>query len=271
MGIPLLSGRLFEETDDGASSRVVIVDASFAERIWPERDPVGQRVAFYPVPGSEPPVPLWWTVVGVVGHVKHHSLRTEGREQVYMPHAQTRSIRSMTTVVRVEGEPTGWAGTIRRTMTELDNGLPLYDVQTIQQTLAASMSEPRLNLTLIGGFAVLALLLAAVGTYGVTAYSATQRLREIGIRMALGADRRDILRLMFGHGLRLTLTGIVIGTIAAFALTRVMSSQLFAVRAHDPLTYITITMLLSGVAVAATFIPARRATKTDPLVALRCE
>jgi ABC-type antimicrobial peptide transport system permease subunit len=214
---------------------------------------------------------LWWTVVGIVGHVRHHSLRGQGREQVYMPHAQTRSVRSMTTVARADGEPTGLAGTIRRTVSSMDNGLALYDVQTIQQTLSASMSEPRLNLTLISGFAVLALILAAVGTYGVTAYGATQRVREIGIRMALGATRRDILSLMFGHGLRWTLTGMVIGTLAALGLTRLISSQLFGVRAHDPLTYMAITGLLMNVAVAATFIPARRATKTDPLVALRCE
>jgi putative ABC transport system permease protein len=271
MGIPVLSGRLFEETDDQASPRVVIVDRSFAEHIWPDRDPIGQRVAFYPIPGSDPPAPLWWTVVGVVGHVKHDSLRAEGREQIYMPHAQTGSVRTMTTVVRTDRETTGLTETILRTVSAVDADLPLYDVRTIQQTISASMSRPRLNLSLVGGFAVLALILSSVGTYGVATYSASERFREIGILMALGAERRDILRLMLGQGFRLTLAGVAIGSIAAFVLTRLLSSQLFGIHANDPLTYIAITLLLTGVAVAATFIPARRATKTNPLAALRCE
>jgi putative ABC transport system permease protein len=271
MGIPLLKGRLFEDTDDEASSRVVIVDSEFAENIWPDREPIGQRLAFYPVPGSDPPAPLWWRVVGVVGHVKHDSLRLEGREQVYLPHAQTRSVRSMTLAVRSNVEPTSLIPTIRRAVAQVDTDLPLYDVRTIDQRLSASLAQPRLNLTLIGSFAVLALILAAVGTYGVTAYSATQRFQEIGIRMALGAERRDILRLMLRHGLRLILVGVAIGTAVAFSLTRVMSSLLFGVSANDSVTYVAIASLLVIVALVATFIPARRATKIDPIAALRCE
>ena len=147
----------------------------------------------------------------------------------------------------------------------------MYDVRTVEQTLSASMAQPRLNLVLIGGFAFLALILAAVGTYGVAAYSAARRFQEIGIRMALGAKRRDILRLLLQRGFRWTLVGIAIGTTIAFALTRVMSSLLFGVRADDPVTYVAVAVLLMGVALVATFLPARRATKVDPIVALKCE
>jgi ABC-type antimicrobial peptide transport system permease subunit len=177
----------------------------------------------------------------------------------------------MTLAVRSNVEPTSLVATIRRAVSQVDTDLPLYDVQTIDQRLSASLAQPRLNLTLIGSFAVLALILAAVGTYGVTAYSAAQRFQEIGIRMALGAERRDILRLMFRHGLRLILAGIAIGTAVAFSLTRVMSSLLFGVSANDPVTYVAIAGVLTAVALAASFFPARRATKIDPLAALRCE
>jgi len=218
-------------------------------------------------------VPRWRTIVGVVGHVKHYGLDVEGREQIYFPHRQplygTYVPRDMTLAVRTAMDPASVTNVIRERVFAMDKGLPLYNIATMDQLVSNSVAQPRLNLSLLAVFAGLALVLAAVGVYGVMAYAVTQRTQEFGIRMALGATSADVLRQVFVEGGRLAALGLGLGLVAAFALTRLMSSMLFGVKPSDPLTLGAAAALLAIVAFAACYIPARRATRVDPLVALR--
>ena len=272
MEIPLVRGRLFAASDDANAPLVMIVDEEFAKRFWPDRDPIGQRIATGAIPKSNPPVPQWRTVVGVVGHIKNDSLDQQGREQVYRPAAQTNfPLRTMYTAVRASGDPSTLASAMQREIHALDPSLPVYEIKTMDELLGASMAQRRFNMVLLVAFGALALTLAAIGTYGVMSYSVSQRTQEIGIRMALGASRSDVLKMVVGTAMRLAAAGVVIGLVAALAATRLMSSLLFGVRSSDPLTFAAVAVVLIGTALVATYLPARRATRVDPMVALRYE
>jgi len=265
MSIPLLRGRYFTERDRAGAPEVVIIDEVLARRYFPNEDPLGKRLA---VEG-----PGWREIVGIVGQIKYKGLDVDYQGQLYFPHAQDpwRGMYRMNLVVRTTAEPMSLVSAVRGAIQRVDKDQPVYRVMAMEQLVADSVAQRRFSMFLLGLFAALALLLAAVGLYGVLAYSVTERTHEIGVRMALGAQRRDVLKLVVGHGLMLALTGVAIGLVASFVLTRLMKNLLFGVRATDPLTFATIALLLTVVALVACYLPARRATKVDPLVALRCE
>ena len=275
MEIPLVHGRLVSDADDASAPLVALVDTDFAHRFWPHRDAIGQRVAIDTIPNVKPAAPRWRTIVGVVGQVKHYGLDVEGREQIYFPHKQPLfgvfAPRDMTLAVRTSLNPASVTSAIREQVFSIDKDLPLYNVATMDQLVSNSLAQPRLNLSLLVAFAVLALGLAAVGVYGVMAYAVTQRTQEFGIRMALGASPGNVLKQVFLEGGRLAALGLALGLIAALALTRVMASLLYGVKPSDPVSLGVAAALLAVVALAACYIPARRATRVDPLVALRYE
>ena len=275
MQIPLVRGRLLTNADDAGAPLVVVVDANFAHRFWPHGDAIGQRVALDTIPNVKPAVLRWRTIVGVVGHVKHYALDVEGREQIYAPHGQPLYgafvPRDMTLAVRTSLDPASVTSAIREQVFAIDKDLPLYNIATMEHLVSNSVAQPRLNLSLLAAFAALALVLSAVGVYGVMAYAVTQRTHEIGIRMALGAMPRDVLKQVLSEGGRLAFVGLSLGIVAALALTRLMASLLFAVKPNDPLTIGVAAGLLALVALVACYLPARRATRVDPMVALRYE
>jgi putative ABC transport system permease protein len=275
MKIPLVGGRFFSHGDNADAPLVAVVDANFAQRFWPNGDAVGRRVAVDTVPNVKPLMPRWRTIVGVVGHVKHYGLAVQGREQIYVPHDQPLYgnfiPRDMTIAVRTALEPSSVTHAVREQVAALDKSLAVYHVATMDELVSTSVAQPRLNLSLLGAFAVLALVLAGVGVYGVMAYAVTQRTQEFGIRMALGATPLDVLKQVFADGGRLAALGLVLGLVASLILTRLMSSLLFDVKPSDPLTLCVSAAVLTLVALAACYIPARRATRVDPLVALRYE
>ncbi|HEV3469184.1 MAG TPA: ABC transporter permease [Pyrinomonadaceae bacterium] len=268
MGIPLLAGRDFAPTDDAEAPRVVVVNEALARRFFPGPDPaaaaVGRRLTFG---GPEGP---FSQIVGVARDGKYWTMGEAPQPFVYFPLAQSYS-STVTMVVRAEGDPAALAAAVRRAVRDLDPNLPLYDVKTIEEHLALSLFPARVAATLLGAFGLLALLLAAVGVYGVVSYAAARRTREIGIRMALGAQAADVLRLVGGRGMLLVAAGVAVGLLAALALTRFMESLLYGVSATDPAVFALVVALLGFVALLACYVPARRATKVDPVVALRHE
>jgi putative ABC transport system permease protein len=265
MGIPLISGRTFSEKEATEVSHVVIINQTLARTYFPDEDPIGRRIT---IEMTNEPVPS--QIIGVVGDVKHAGLDVEPKATAYWPHPEL-AYSFMTIVARTEGDPLSLASAVQGEVKALDKDQPIADVRTMEQLLMASVARARFSTLLLSIFAGVALLLAAVGIYGVMSYSVTQRTHEIGIRMALGAQRADVMRLVVGRGMMLASIGIGIGLAAALGLTRVMASLLFAVSATDPLTFGTISLVLAGVALAANLVPARRATKVDPMVALRYE
>ena len=266
MGITLLAGRDIADTDTRDSAKVVIVDERLAREYWPNESALGKRIRFGPPEGNEP----WHTIVGVVGEVKHASLNLPERKSVYLPHAQV-TIGGMALAVRTRGNPESLAAAVRSQVRELDPNQPVTAVRTMSEILSRSVWQPRLYAILFGVFASVALLLASVGIYGVMSYTVTQRTHEIGIRMALGAQRGDVLRLVIRQGMWLALIGVVIGVLASLALTGLMQSLLFGIGTTDPVTFASVAALLSAAALVACYIPARRATKVDPMIALRYE
>jgi putative ABC transport system permease protein len=268
MGIPLIRGRAFTAEDRADSMPVVIVSSKFANRFFPGVDPIGKRI--HQGGEDDEDVP-WMTIVGIVGDVRHYGLNKEASQEMYMPFAQRPEAEATLVVRSASGNPLGLVPTIRGEVEAIDKDQPIFGVQTMEQLLSDSVSPERLSVTLLGLFAALAFVLACVGIYGVISYTVTQRTHEIGVRIALGASARDILRLVVGQGMRMVAIGLVVGLIASFALTRVMASLLFNVSATDPATFIIVSSLLAIVAFFASFIPARRATRVDPMVALRYE
>jgi len=261
MGIPLLKGRAFTERDNSTNApRTVVLNDSLVKKVFPNDDPVGKRVRFW---GQV------WDVVGVVGSVRHDGLSGQLKERIYLPQAFWRG--SGTLVVRTRGKPLMFAEAIRREILALDSDQPVSNVRTLGQVVAHSVGGQRLALTLLGVFASVALGMAAIGLYGVLAFSVNQRTHEIGIRMALGARRRDVLELVITQGMGLTLLGLAIGLGGSFALTRLIANQLYQVKPTDPLTFLSVTAALLLVALAACVLPARRATKVDPMETLRYE
>jgi putative ABC transport system permease protein len=266
MGTAILKGRDFDERDTREAPKVTIVDERLAREYWPDEDPIGKRIRFGPPEDNEP----WHTIVGVVREVKHSRLDASGRESVYLPFAQM-PIGGSSLAIRTSGRPENLIGAVRAQVKALDPDLPLIRVMPMTEVVARSVWQQRLYTALFGVFAAVALILATVGIYGVMSYAVTQRTREIGLRMALGAQRQDVLKLVVGHGILLATIGVGVGLAAALALTRLMSSLLFGVTATDPITFAAVSVLLAGVALGACFVPARRAAKVDPMVALRYE
>jgi putative ABC transport system permease protein len=262
MKIPLRDGREFNEHDTAESQKVLVINDTMARRLWPDREAVGQIA----LNGRQE-----WQVVGVVGDVRHGAMEQQSSMEMYFPMAQNRDWNSMDLVVRAKLPIESLVPGVRATLRNVDPDLPNSDFQTLEQLVDQAVSPRRFVTVLLGGFSFLALILASLGIYGVISYSVNQRVNEIGIRIALGAQTLTVLKLILGQGVKLVLIGLGIGLAAAFALTRVMSSLLFGVQASDPLTFFGIALLLTGVALLACYIPARRATKVDPMVALRYE
>jgi predicted permease len=260
MEIPLMKGRFFSEFDAMPNAqRVVLIDEKFAQRFWPNEDPVGKHL------WGDPKQPM--TIVGVVGTVKQYGLDIDGRIVVYRPSLGLLSYQ----VARTSSDPAAAAGAIVRAFHEVDPTIPVYDIRTMQDRMKDSLARQRFSTIMLGAFAVFALLLAVVGVYGVMSYLVTQGTRDIGVRMALGAQRSRIVRMVMRQGIELTGAGIVLGLIGAAALTRVMASLLFGVSATDLVTFSAVPIVLAVIALLASYLPARRATRVDPIVALREE
>jgi len=268
MGIQLMEGRVFEEGRDREDSPcVVVVGESVARKYWPGENVLGKRLT----PGRPDSSEDWCQVVGVVKDVRQRELSSEPNPLMYLTYAQAGFFAPRYLVVKTEGDPVALAGTVRKSVWEVDRDQPVSNVNTMESVLSESIARQRFSTLLFGVFAGVALVLAAVGIYGVMSYSMAQRTREIGIRMALGAQKRDVLKLAVGQGLILVGVGVALGLALALALSRLMTSLLYGISATDPLTLVTISLVLVAVALLASYIPARRATKVDPLIALRYE
>jgi putative ABC transport system permease protein len=268
--IPLLSGRTFEPGDNADGSKVVIINETTAKRYFGSPNAaIGKRLSIWAAfRGYRRDEQFMREIIGVVGDTKTGSLTDEGGMQIYVPHAQDAHWNFMALVIRTAGDPAAFATTLRREVQAIDPDQPIYNVRTMDDAVMNSLGTRRVSMQLFAVFAIAALLLAAIGIYGVMAYTVTQRTQEIGIRMALGAQRSDVLGLVVRQGMTLAAIGVVVGLAGAFSLTRVMASLLFNVRPDDPTTYLAISLLLIVVAFLACYLPARRAAKLDPMIAL---
>jgi putative ABC transport system permease protein len=246
--------------------QVAVIDQNMARTYWPNADPVGKRLKRGGATSTSP----WMTVVGVVGNVKHYALDSDSRVAFYTPHPQV-PIGWMCVAVRTSADPGGLAAAVTREARVLDPNVPIYDVKTMEQLVSESLARRRFAMLALGLFSVVALVLAALGIYGVMSYTVAQRTREIGIRLALGAQTRSVLKLVVGQGMRLAVFGVGLGLVVAAAMARMIASLLFGVAATDPVTFLVIALLLAGVALLACYVPARRAAKVDPTIALRYE
>jgi putative ABC transport system permease protein len=266
VGLPLVSGRFFNESDNDKGQPVVIINSALARRYFPGEDPVGKRLKGGKPEEDDP----WEIIIGVVGDEKQEGLSAEVKPEIYQSYLQSPE-NNMAIVVRTTTDPKSIVGAIREEIRGIDRNLPLYDIKTMNEVVYESLARERFITMLLIIFAFLALALAAIGIYGVIAYSVAQRTHEMGIRMALGASRNSVLKLVVWQGMKLALGGVTVGLLASFALTRLMASLLFDVSASDPATFTLVAVLLAIVALVACFVPARRATKVDPMVALRYE
>jgi putative ABC transport system permease protein len=265
MGIPVIRGRAFNEGDKKDAPPVVIISETLARKIFPGEDPVGKRLV---IDVDRPP----FEIVGIVGDIRHEKLETETYPEYYLSFYQLPE-RSVNLIVRAAtpGEPASLQMAVRNAVKQIDKEQIVWETKTMEQWRAESVARQRFNMMLLGLFAALALLLAAVGIYGLMSYTVTQRTHEIGIRIALGAQTRDVVRMVVGQGMTLALIGVGAGLLAAFGVTRVMSSLLYGVTATDALTFGAVSLLLIALALLACLIPARRATRVDPMTALRYE
>jgi putative ABC transport system permease protein len=269
MGIPLLKGRDFTDRDQRDTPQVLIVNQALVRKFFPNDEAIGKRIVF------SKREPKWYEIVGVVGNVKHRGLDTEDRPELYIPAMQplfaTANIPALYLAVRTTATPEIAIAAVRNEVAAIDPDQPIANVMTMDDRISQSVAPRRFNMFLFGLFAVLGLVLAAIGIYGIMSFSVSQRTQEIGIRMALGANRGDVLRLIMKNGFVLALIGIVTGLVASLAATRLMSTLLFDVSATDPSTFVIYAVVLGAVGLFACYVPARRATKVDPLVALRNE
>jgi predicted permease len=265
MGTRILSGRAFRPDDNQGKRLVAVVDQTLAAKLFSGRNAVGEQLGV-DIFGDK----QWLEIVGVVEPIRHDDLTRDGRETIYFPH-HLMPWASMTVAVRSVGDPSLLLSPIRQSVKGMDFQLPLYNERTLRQAFSLALANTRFTMVLIAVFAGVALVLATVGLYGVIAYSVRQRTREIGIRMALGARRGTILRMVVGRGLRLILAGVVLGILAAYPLSRTIQSLLFGVSPGDPATYAALAILLVGVALAACYLPAHRATRINPMESLRAE
>jgi putative ABC transport system permease protein len=264
MRIRLLKGRAFREGDMRDAPGAVIMNESLARMVFKARDPLGQHISFGP-----PPAP-WTEVVGVVADIRDNALEQGPVPEIFVPYLQLPSF-SMTFVLRTKASPQALAGMVRKAVEGVDKNQPLSEAMTLDGVIASSVAPQRFRMMLLGLFALLALLLAAVGIYGVVSYSCSQRVHEFGVRIALGAERRDLLRMVIRQGAKLAVMGVCIGVGGALVLTRFLSSMLYDVKPTDPLTLVGVSLILTAVALLASYLPARRATKVDPMVALHYE
>lgn len=264
MGIPLVKARLFSDRDNMDAPLAVVINETMANRLFPDEDPIGRRIRL------GPPTAPYRSIVGVVGDVRQYGLDTDHTMQIYLPHQQY-AWPWMSLVVRTESDPAAMLGTIRNQVLSVDPEQPVFGAATMDQIMARSTAERRFSLTLLGVFAALALILASIGIYGVMAYMVSQRTYEIGIRMAIGAQMRDVIAMIIGSGLKMVLTGVGIGLVGALLVTRVLSNLLYGISSTDPATFAVITVLLTGVGLLACYIPARRAAGVDPMIAMRSE
>jgi putative ABC transport system permease protein len=268
LGISLLRGRTFTDADDEKAPLVGIINAMTARRFFPNEDPIGKRFTFgHP---SAKNAPKWCTIVGVVSDTKLYGLANPARLEVYVPLRQDPA-SEMTLLVKSGADPAALTSAIREAVQSIDKDQPLFAISTMKELVSNSVATRRMTLVLLGLFSGLALVLGAIGIYGVISYSVAQRTHEIGIRMALGAPRRDVFRLVVGQGLKLAGIGITIGVVAAFGLARLMSSLLYGISVTDFETFAGVSILLAFVAFVACYIPARRAMRVDPIIALRYE
>ena len=271
MNLPLLRGRLFTDANTPRGTLMAVVSESMAERFWPAQDPVGKRLREWK---TEDP---WLTVVGVVGDVKHRGLSEPARPTLYVHHAQAQAyapaaaLRSMDVLLRLSSASAGVIPALRKEVWGLDGDLPLSNLNTMDQSVRDSVAQPRSHMILLGTFGGLALLLAAVGTYGVMGYVVGQRRHEIGIRRALGASEWDVLRLIVGQGMKMYLASAIVGLPLVIGATQLMKSMLYAVRPYDLPSLLGGAAVMGTVALLACYIPARRASKVDPMVAMRYE
>lgn len=267
MGIPLVRGRLIEPADDKQAARVVVVNEAFTREFFPNGEAIGKRIRLGKLTNEFP----WATIVGVVGDVRGFALEEPPLPTMYWPVAQIRQTPALAIVVRTQNDPAVLASSVRGAIAEIDPGQPIYDMQTLDQLVAKSLGQRRFTLTLMLLFGVIAMVLSAVGIYGVMAFAVTQRTQEIGIRMALGARTIDVLKMIVRSGMSLAGIGIIVGLAGAFAITRLMASLLFGVSPTDVMTFALVSAGLLLVSFLACYLPARRATKVDPLIALRYE
>jgi putative ABC transport system permease protein len=262
MGIPLKSGRYFAGQDRPGTMPVVIIDENLARQYWASENPIDRHMRR----GSRAP---WSTIVGVVGHVNHSDLAGDTGKGVYYYCTFQQPLPFASLVVKTQGDPAGMAQAIRQAVREVDPNQPVHRLKTMQDMVAGSLAPRRFVVRMLGFFALVALLMAALGLYGVISYSVAQRTQEIGIRMALGAQGGSLLSMVVGQGLRLAGLGVMIGLAMAGACGRLLENQLFGVSAVDPATFAAISVALLGAAFLASYIPARRATRVDPMTALR--
>ena len=266
MRIPLIAGRALTDQDREDTPRALVINEALARRFRADGEAIGKRLSF----SEDNSQPIWWEVVGVVGNVKHDRLDADAQPELYKSYRQSPK-RFMTLVARTSSDPAGMVAAVRKQVLVVDQDQPVFDIRTMEQRLSKSIARNRFIMMLLGLFSVMALLLAAIGIYGVMAYTVTQRTHEIGIRIALGAQTSDVLKMVVKQGITLTMIGVAVGLAGALLLTRVMTSLLYGVSATDPVTFIGVAILLTSVALLACYIPARRATKVDPMVALRYE
>jgi putative ABC transport system permease protein len=269
MQIPIRAGRDFQPTDREGEPLVAIVNEAFVRQYLADQNPIGSRIDW--IRRDEPN--KWMTIIGVVADVKHSGLNQPVDPAVYAPFSQNDEAwrRFMTLVIKTEGPVAGLAEDVKKQVWSLDSQIPVSDVQSMDDLMAVSVAQERFNMLLLGIFAMLALTLAGVGIYGMIAYRVNQRTHDIGVYIALGAQHRDVLRLIMKDGIKLTLLGIVLGLAGAVALTRLMASLLFEVKPTDPATLIGVAFVLAAAALLACYIPARRALSIQPIIALRCE
>ena len=269
MGIRVIAGRQLGDQDRDNSPNVTVISETMARRYWPGEDPIGKRITPGSPNSSNPDD--WITIIGVANDVRQFELNADPKPQMYLSYQQAGFFAPRHLVVSTTVEPRSLADTVRKTVWEIDKDQPVSNISTMEDVLAESIARQRFSMLLLGIFATVAMILAAVGIYGVMSYSVAQRTQEIGVRLALGAQTRDVLKLVIGQGMRLTLAGLAVGLIAAFALTRLIESLLFGVSATDPVTFAAISLVLMGVALVACWVPARRAARVDPIVALKYE
>jgi putative ABC transport system permease protein len=267
MGIPIIHGRDFADHDNANSKDAVVISEKTAQHYWPGQDPIGKRLK----PGSTTSDGPWLEVIGVVKDVRQNDFIAQPKMQMYFPYRQLKDLAPNALVVRTSTEPMSFAASVRNAIWSVDKDQTVADIDTMDHIVAEAVARQRFSMLLLGLFAALALLLASVGIYGVMSYSVAQRTHEIGIRMALGARRADVLQMTVRQGLRLVSVGMILGLAAAFLLTRVLASLLFGISATDPLTFVGISLVLLAVAILASYVPALRATKVDPIVALRAQ
>jgi putative ABC transport system permease protein len=267
MGISIVRGRDFTDQDKGDSKDMVVISEKTAQHFWPGADPIGKRLK----PGSSASNSPWREVIGIVKDVRQNDLIAPPKMQMYLNYRQLKNIPANALAVRTNIEPMSLAGSVRNAIWSVDKDQAVADIDTMDHIVAEAVARQRFSMVLLGFFAAVALLLASVGIYGVMSYSVAQRTREIGIRMALGARRADVLQMTVKDGLKLVGAGMLVGVAAAFILTRVMATLLYGISATDPITFVGISFVLLAFAMLASYVPALRATKVDPIIALRAQ